>query len=82
MTGQEQIIAAAIKCVSEPIARLYVPDLVALRTFSTSAEGRTIWSYFVASQPWYDCFRQPVRDHLAPCVDEDLQIVIAETPLR
>ena len=82
-TGQEQIIAAAIKCVAEPIAwRLYVPDLDALKTFSTSTEGKPFWSYFVASQPWYDCFRQPVREYLAPYIDEDLQTVITETPLR
>lgn len=81
--SSSEIIAAAIRCVAEPMAqRLYVPDLVALKAYAASADGRNFWSFYIVNQPWQACFNKPVRDYLAPYVDEDLAAVIAETPLR
>jgi len=81
--GHEQIIQEAVLCVAEPMAwSLYVPDLVSLKQYASSPEGRNFWSFFVSKQPWYDCFRRPVRDYLAPYVEDDLAAVVAETPIR
>lgn len=75
----DDVIDQAIKCVAEPIAqRLYVPDLVALNDFAASPEGRNFWSYFFYNQPWIACFDRPVREYLAPYIEEDLDIVVAE----
>lgn len=77
------LIEQAIQCVSEPIAqRLSVPDLVALKVFAASSEGRNFWSYYLYNLPWIDCFDRPTRLYLAPFLDEDLGAVIAETPLK
>lgn len=77
------IIDAAIQCVAEPIAqRLDVPDLLALKAFASSSEGQNFWSYFMANQPWMACFERPVREYLAPYLEEDLAIVVAEKPGR
>lgn len=77
------IIDEAIRCVAEPMAqRLSVPDLIALKNFTASPEGRNFWSFHLANQPWHACFRGPVRTYLAQFVEEDLAAVIAETPVR
>lgn len=76
----DPIIDEAIKCVAEPIAqRLYVPDLAALKTFASSPEGRNFWTYYMGTLPWHACFSRPVRDYLAPYLDEELAAVLAET---
>lgn len=77
----DSLIDEAIKCVAEPIAqRLYVPDLVALKAFAASPEGRNFWSYYMGELPWQACFNRPVRAYLASYLEEDLAAVIAETP--
>ncbi|MBI1683900.1 hypothetical protein [Caulobacter hibisci] len=82
-SAPETIIDQAIQCVAEPIAqRLYVPDLVALKAFAASPEGRNFWSYFLYNQPWVACFDRPVREYLAPFVEQDLAVVMAEKPGR
>ncbi len=75
------VIDQAIQCVAEPIAqRLYVPDLIALKAFAASPEGRNFWSYFLSNQPWMACFDRPVRAYLTPFVESDLALVVAEKP--
>ena len=77
------IIDEAIKCVAEPLAqRLYVPDLVALKAYAASPEGRNFWSYYFSTLPWRACIDGPVRAYLEPYVEADLAAVIAETPVR
>ena len=81
--GSEQLMDEAIRCVAEPIAeRLSVPDLLALKAFASTPEGRNFWTYFVGSQPWQACFDPPVRVYLEPHIEEELAGVIAETPIR
>ncbi|RYG82265.1 MAG: hypothetical protein EON59_14285 [Alphaproteobacteria bacterium] len=76
----DAIVDEAIRWVAEPLAqRLYVPDLAALKDFAASSEGRNFWSYFHANQPWIACFNRPSREYLAPYLEEDLAIVLAET---
>lgn len=77
------VIDQAIRCVAEPLAQsLYVADLDALGRFARSPDGRPFWRHYVQAQPWQACFALPVRRHLEPYVEEDLEAVIAETPLR
>lgn len=77
------IIDQAIRCVAEPLAQsLYVPDLITLRRFAASPDGRAFWKHYVQTQPWQACFALPVRRQLEAHVDEDLAAVIAETPMR
>lgn len=75
------MIDEAIQCVAEPLAiRLDVSELIDLKAFASSAEGRSFWAYFVATQPWLACFTRPVRTYLAPYFEEDLAAVMAEPP--
>lgn len=79
----DPVIDDAIRCVSEPIAQsLFVPDLVAFKTFAASPGGANVWNYFFKAQPWDACFQRPIRTYLAPFIDADLAAVVAETPLR
>lgn len=79
----DALIDQAIQCVAEPLAqRLSVPDLLALKSFAASVEGRDFWSFYFNNLPWIDCFNRPVRVFLAPFIEEDLAVVIAETPLK
>jgi len=79
----DALIDQAIQCVAEPLAqRLSVPDLLALKSFTASVEGRDFWSFYFNNLPWIDCFNRPVRAFLAPFIEEDLAVVIAETPLK
>ncbi|QTC92811.1 hypothetical protein [Brevundimonas goettingensis] len=81
IASPDALIDQAILCVSEPIAqRLGVPDLLALKAFATSPEGRNFWSFYFSNLQWIACFDRPVRLYLAPFVEEDLAAVIAETP--
>ena len=83
LAAADPLIEQAIQCVSEPIAqRLSVPDLVALKAFAASSEGRNFWAYYLYNLPWTDCFDRPTRLYLAPFLDKDLGAVIAETPLK
>jgi hypothetical protein len=77
------IIDEAIRCVAEPLAQsLYIPDLITLRRFAASPDGRAFWNHYVHTQPWQACFTLPVRRYLEAHVEDDLAAVIAETPPR
>lgn len=83
IASPDALIEQAIHCVAEPIAQtLSVPDLLALKVFAASAEGRNFWSLYFRNLQWMACFDRPVRAFLAPYVEEDLAAVIAETPLK
>lgn len=83
IASPDALIEQAIQCVSEPIAQtLSIPDLLALKAFAASAEGRNFWSLYFRNLNWMGCFDRPVRVFLAPFVEEDLAAVIAETPLK
>jgi hypothetical protein len=77
------MIDQAIRCVAEPLAQsLYMPDLITLRRFAASPDGRAFWKHFVQTQPWQACFALPVRRRLEAHVEDDLAAVIAETPVQ
>lgn len=83
IAAPDALIDQAILCVSEPFAqRLSVPDLLGLKDFAASPEGRNFWSFYFSNLQWMACFDRPVRVFLAPFIEEDLAAVIAETPLK
>lgn len=81
--SSETVIGQAIGCVAEPLAQsLTVAELIALRRFAASSDGRSFWRHYVQTQPWQACFAAPVRRGLEAYVEDDLAAVVAETPLR
>ena len=79
----DPMVKQAIQCVAEPLAQsLYVQDLIALQRFAATPDGRAFWAHYVKTQPWQACFALPVRRRLEAHVEDDLAIVIAETPVR